>query len=260
MGDKRINWTRDEIILACDLVWSNGWRALDGSRAEVSDLSELLRQSPLHPVEGRPPAFRNPAGVGRKTSDIATRHPAYTGKPTRGNRIDQEVLQEFLARPEEMHQIAVSIRKVILDGAVVYSDLGVLEGLLEDELEAREGRLLRSWQVKRERDPKLRLRKIQQVKQRGEAVACAVCSFDFFVAYGERGRDYIEVHHVLPLHVSGETKTGLADLELLCSNCHRIIHRGPWLTPQQLRELTGTQVHPDACCSALAANVAVSES
>lgn len=239
MGEIRINWTRDEIILACDLVWANGWRALDATRAEVTELSELLRQSPLHPLEGRPSTFRNPAGVGRKTSDIATRHPAYTGKPTRGNRIDQEVLQDFLTSPEVMHQVAANIRKVIRDGNVSHSELGAFEGFLEDELEAQEGRLLRSWQAKRERDPKLRLRKIQQVKQRGEAVACNVCSFDFFVAYGERGRDYIEVHHVLPLHVSGATTTTLGNLALLCSNCHRMIHRGPWLTPPQLRELYG---------------------
>lgn len=240
MGDSRINWTRDEIILACDLVWKNGWRALDATRAEVIELSELLRQSPLHALESRPLTFRNPAGVGRKTSDIATRHPDYSGKPTRGNRIDQEVLQDFLDRPQEMHQIAGAIRNVIQNGAVVPSDLGVLEGFLADEFEAPEGRLLRSWQIRRERDPKLRMRKIQQVKERGEPVACSVCAFDFFAAYGDRGRDYIEVHHVLPLHVSGETKTGLGDLELLCSNCHRIIHRGSWITPVQLRELYGS--------------------
>lgn len=240
MGDMRINWTRDEIILACDLVWANEWRALDAGRAEVVELSELLRQSPLHPREGRPLTFRNPAGVGRKTSDIATRHPDYAGKPTRGNRIDQEVLQDFLERPEEMHRVAGGIRTIIQGGAVLHSELSLLEGLLGDELEAPEGRLLRSWQVKRERDPNLRMRKIQQVKQRGEPVACAVCSFDFFVTYGERGRDYIEVHHVTPLHVSGETKTRLGDLALLCSNCHRMIHRGPWLNPQQLQELYGS--------------------
>ena len=239
MGDTRINWTRDEIILACDLVSANDWRALDASRAEVIELSNLLRQSPLHAVEERPSTFRNPAGVGRKTSDIATRHPDYTGKPTRGNRIDLEVLQDFLARPEEMHLLADGIRRIIQDSAVLPSDLSVLEGFLEDDLEAPEGKLLRSWQVKRERDPRLRLRKIEQVKRRGEPIACSICDFDFSVVYGERGRNYIEVHHVLPLHVSGETRTGLEDLALLCSNCHRMIHRGPWITPEQLQKLYG---------------------
>lgn len=237
MGDKRINWTRDEIILACDLVWANGWRALDATRAEVNELSELLRQSPLHSLEGRPLTFRNPAGVGRKTSDIATRHPDYSGKPTRGNRMDQEVLYDFLQDSDAMHQVALNIKTVIRESALSHSEVGVLDGFLEEELEAREGRLLRTWQAKRERDPKLRRQKIQQIKQRGGAVACSVCSFDFSATYGDRGRDFIEVHHVLPLHVSGETTTRLDDLALLCSNCHRMIHRGAWMTPNQLRQL-----------------------
>ncbi|UPO77375.1 HNH endonuclease [Arthrobacter sp. Helios] len=239
MGDKRINWTRDEIILACDLVWANDWRALDATRAEVVELAHVLRLSPLHSLEGRPPTFRNPAGVGRKTSDIATRHPDYKGKPTNGNRLDLEVLQDFLARPAEMHQVAVNIRSLINNGVLDHSDLSTFETLLEDEIEAPEGRLLRSWVVKRERDRKLRQRKIQQVKQRGDAVTCSVCSFDFLETYGERGRDYIEVHHVIPLHISGQTITRLDDLGLLCSNCHRMIHRGVWLTPEQLKNLRG---------------------
>jgi hypothetical protein len=31
----RIDWTRDEIVLACELVMDNGWKALDDSRPEV---------------------------------------------------------------------------------------------------------------------------------------------------------------------------------------------------------------------------------
>ena len=54
-------------------------------------------------MEERPSTFRNPAGVVRKSSD-ATRHPDY-GEPIRGNRIDLEVLQGFLAGPDEMHTL-----------------------------------------------------------------------------------------------------------------------------------------------------------
>ncbi|WP_279635939.1 HNH endonuclease [Kitasatospora cheerisanensis] len=47
----------------------------------------------------------------------------------------------------------------------------------------------------------------------------------------------MECHHVVPLHVAGEGRTGLADLALICANCHRMIHRrAPWPTPQELRE------------------------
>ena len=56
-------------------------------------------------------------------------------------------------------------------------------------------------------------------------LACETCGFDFKAMCGPHGDGYIECHHVIPLHASGETKTRLDDLILICSNCHRMIHR-----------------------------------
>lgn len=69
-----------------------------------------------------------------------------------------------------------------------------------------------------------------------------LCGFDFVAAYGPHGEGYIECHHVIPLHASGEVKTRLEDLVLICANCHRMIHRrAPWLTPAQLRAFIDAQ-------------------
>jgi 5-methylcytosine-specific restriction protein A len=81
-------WTRDELILACDLVYQNGWKGLDDQHERVIELSDLLQQLPIHPLEVRGPKFRNPNGVARKTYDLATRHPDYRGTPTRGGAGD----------------------------------------------------------------------------------------------------------------------------------------------------------------------------
>ncbi|WP_405166055.1 HNH endonuclease [Nocardia sp. NBC_01499] len=84
----------------------------------------------------------------------------------------------------------------------------------------------------------MRKKKIAAFLKSEDRVRCEVCAFDFKATYGERGEGYIEVHHVIPLHVSGETKTKLSDLILLCSNCHRMIHTGSqWLHPDELRAL-----------------------
>ena len=91
--------------------------------------------------------------------------------------------------------------------------------------------------IKRERDPKLREAKIRQSQLQGLDLACEICGFDFLKTYGERGKGYIEVHHVLPLHASGPVKSRLDDLALLCSNCHRMIHRRGWLTPKELKDI-----------------------
>lgn len=72
-----------------------------------------------------------------------------------------------------------------------------------------------------------------------------VCGFDFEVAYGSLGHDFIECHHLRPLSDSGPTKTHLGDLALLCSNCHRMAHRGrPWPSLGQLKSLVSNPPQP----------------
>lgn len=235
MRHMRIDWTRDEIILACNLVQGNDWKGLSDSVAAVRELSKVLNLSSLHPVHDRNEKFRNPAGVARKTADIATRHPDYSGKPTKGNKLDREVLFDFLEDPLRMQAIAREITASILRGepATLSDDF-----LDQKEDTAMEGRLLVTRHFRRERDPRLRKKKIDESRKKGLPVACEVCYFDFGSTYGERGSDYIEVHHVLPLHISGEVRTKLSDLVMLCANCHRMIHRGKqWLTPKDLRAL-----------------------
>ncbi len=235
MVEKRINWTRDEIILACELVMRNGWRRLDATDQQVHELSDLLRAAPIHPPELRGEKFRNTNGVGRKTSDIATRHPDYPGTPTNGSHLDREVLAEFLSDPATMSTIAAEIKATILRGDVVSM---ALDDDGEALTEAIEGRLLFVRHRRRERSPKLRAKKIEATRRSGLPIACEVCGFDFHSFYGELGADFIEVHHVTPLYASGETVTRLCDLALLCSNCHRMIHRArPWVSPSELHDL-----------------------
>lgn len=235
-GGMSINWTRDEIILACDLTRANNWNGLDEKDRRVVDLSLLLNESSLHPVELRDDKFRNPAGVARKTWDIATQHPDYTGQKTKGNKLDAIVLNDFLSAPAKMQTVAAAIQAEILRGDATLPN----QDDPDADVEASEGRLLLARHLKRERNRGLRNRKVERVKKAGLPVACEVCSFDFGETYGQRGLDYIEVHHVLPLHASGPTNTRLSDLVLLCANCHRMIHRGnPWLTPKDLKSLVG---------------------
>ncbi|MEK7395496.1 MAG: HNH endonuclease, partial [Candidatus Poribacteria bacterium] len=56
---------------------------------------------------------------------------------------------------------------------------------------------------------------------------CMACDFDFEKKYGERGKGFIEIHHIKPVsELGGNTKVDPAtDLVVVCSNCHRMIHR-----------------------------------
>ncbi|GAE32694.1 hnh endonuclease [Halalkalibacter hemicellulosilyticusJCM 9152] len=55
---------------------------------------------------------------------------------------------------------------------------------------------------------------------------CEICNFDFYKKYGELGGDFIEGHHTIPVSELEEGhKTNVKDIVLVCSNCHRMLHR-----------------------------------
>lgn len=72
-----------------------------------------------------------------------------------------------------------------------------------------------------ERDPEARR---ACIAHRGSS--CAVCGFSFEVAYGEIGKDFIDVHHVVPPgRLGGDYQLDpLTDLVPLCANCHAMAH------------------------------------
>jgi len=73
--------------------------------------------------------------------------------------------------------------------------------------------------------------------------ACAVCQFDFFARYGEVGRDFIHVHHVVPVSTlgAGYVIDPGRDLVPVCPNCHAMLHRrNPPYSVSELRSLVLT--------------------
>lgn len=56
---------------------------------------------------------------------------------------------------------------------------------------------------------------------------CCICDFDFEEVYGDIGFQYIEVHHLKPLHkVDREYQIDpINDLRPICPNCHAMLHR-----------------------------------
>ena len=80
--------------------------------------------------------------------------------------------------------------------------------------------------VRRERDRGLVEAKKEQALARTGRLRCEACGFDFRESYPGLGIDFCEVHHNRPLGESNSPRVNrLEDLTLLCSNCHRMIHR-----------------------------------
>lgn len=73
-------------------------------------------------------------------------------------------------------------------------------------------------------------------KQLDPMLRCEICGFSFIEKYGTIGDGFIEAHHKKPLSTLEEsTITYEDDLILVCSNCHRMLHRSnPVLTSDEL--------------------------
>lgn len=196
-------------------------------------MSNLLQTTAIHSLEGRQSDFRNPAGVERKTGDLVSCLPGR--QRTNGSHLDVEVVQAFHDRPDEMRSEARAITAALR----AWGDTP--HALPDTDLPdhgAEEGNVLLRAYLRRERSSTLKPRKIAQAKKLGQTIACEACGFDFFETYGDHGTDYIECHHRTPLRVTGSVRTELKDLALICSNCHRMIHRSaPWLSVDAVRGL-----------------------
>jgi len=136
------------------------------------------------------------------------------------------VWDRYNADPARLAQVAAALRA----GAVGPDPFPVIPE--EGEEEAEEGRLLFGKHRARERNAKLIAKKAAAA-----TLACEVCGFDFEATYGALGRGFMECHHLKP-PAEGIRRTALADLALMCSNCHRMAHRQrPWPTVAELQAL-----------------------
>ena len=106
------DWTRDELVLAVDLVIRRNWRAVRAGEPDAERLSAVLRALTIHPLEGRPEQFRSPSSVQRKTYDIVTGQKDFAGVPTKGATAQERaVAAEFQAQPDRLHAEAARLRK-----------------------------------------------------------------------------------------------------------------------------------------------------
>lgn len=91
----------------------------------------------------------------------------------------------------------------------------------------------------RERNADIIKKKRSKVLAEKRCLKCEACNFDFFETYGEVGKEFCEIHHLIPLcKCDGVIETKLSDLAVVCSNCHRILHRSkPMLSLESLRKI-----------------------
>jgi 5-methylcytosine-specific restriction protein A len=224
------DWEFDELILALDLYLQWRPRQPPAGHPNLQSLSDLLHRLPIHPENARGEDFRNTNSVRRKLGDFTAPDPSYTGTATRGGEGVHLVWARFVDDRDGLADAVARIK------ATATGDVSLLPPE-EGEEASVEGRIVYRQHRARERDPALVRRKKESVKRQTGRLACEVCGLDFSERYGELGDGFIECHHTLPLAGGDERSTRLADLALVCSNCHRMIHRPPQaLSVGQLRD------------------------
>lgn len=88
-----------------------------------------------------------------------------------------------------------------------------------------------------ERNPRARRLCIQY-----HGTNCSICGFSFEEMYGQLGKGFIEVHHIVPLSQIGENYRvdPKNDLIPVCPNCHKMLHRklnGKVVSIDELQEI-----------------------
>ena len=129
----------------------------------------------------------------------------------------QEGLRYYIDFLEQLPNISISstISQVNNDRVSDYGNDA------DDELERYEGRIKEAKVIRHQRNRAARQKCLED-----SGYTCYVCGFNFEKAYGEIGKNFLEVHHKKPLATyDDEHLIPQNELVALCSNCHSMVHR-----------------------------------
>lgn len=105
-----------------------------------------------------------------------------------------------------------------------------------------EGRVVTETHRRRERNPQVRSKLIEQRKTQGE-FKCDICDCGPFSDEPDLAECIFEAHHIIPLSTNASSiKTRLEDMALLSASCHRFIHRAislkkAWVSIDEAKKL-----------------------
>ncbi len=237
-GQKRVVWTRDELILALDLYLKHQGKLFNPDDKAINELSNFLNKMGKVLGLGGGSLFRNPNGVVMKMMNFRRLDPQFKNKGkvglSQGNRLEEPVWVEFSTDSIRLAKVVSAIHAVVEQHAGLTDLIGIDEANFE---EAAEGKLLTRLHQFRERNKRLIDQcKKKALKEQGH-LRCSACNFDFGIQYGPTASHIIDCHHTKPVHTLTEgEKTNIKDLILLCANCHRVVHSSKqWLTLEQLK-------------------------
>lgn len=148
-------------------------------------------------------------------------------------RLSVPLYDDEIDKEDKAAELTCSMCNLVLS-LVDYNLVGEVEGTIKETISAKH--------IQRERSAVNRSICLQL-----KGYNCAVCGMNFGDMYGDIGKNYIQIHHSIPIHLMEEEHEVVIDKELfpVCANCHAMLHRkDPPYTIEELRELVFRQ-HSD---------------
>jgi len=225
-GQGNPDWTREETILAMDLLARNGMKQVRENAADVVELSELLRAAGIHPLERRNAQFRNPASVRFKSDNLRACGIPEQRSGLGSSQTDRAVWEEFSLDLGRLGEEARRIRAALGALTRILSIEPVDHDEVDDASEYCEGSVSMRVHRRRERARGLRAKAVARARRASGTLSCEGCGRMERVELGAIAEAEFEAHHRSPLADSGDAtrKTRVDDLAVLCAGCHRLIH------------------------------------
>jgi len=221
---KNPKWHKDEVILALELYFRTDSRQIHSKNPEIIELSDILNKLPIHDIKPDNEKFRNPNGVSLKLSNFLAIDPIYLGKGMDSySKLDYDTFMAFVDDKKRLKKLAKQIKEIVLNDNL---NLKLYNIENEENHSVKEGLIIYKLHKCHERDSSINKKKKKTIFEKKGKLECEVCGFDFYKFYGKIGKGFIECHHKKPLSkIETEVITTIDDLALVCSNCHKMLHR-----------------------------------
>lgn len=216
-----IAFTRDEVILALDVLYSVERKRVSASSKEIADLSALLNRLPIHPTENRRADFRTDTGISSQLDRFYRSLSSGRNNENVG-ALFFEVYFEFEGRIGELHKIAEAIRRNESYYSLRFGsrpeNIGFPEGILL-------GHMYRT--IESKASAKFDL-----------ADHCEICNLKPELYYLPCG-SLLQLHLMIsPIDLNGKKSYDSVNFITVCPTCHTALHRiCPWRTREDFRTI-----------------------
>lgn len=201
---------------------------LAGEPDNRSDVHRVYEQlALLHPEvteAEKTEKYKNSASHWANRVQFARLHLANSGLLYKANAVKDAPRSVWKLTPSGIERGLELVNRSLLQSIperLILSTKQDLEGIQAEEEMLEGGKSVRLVSYY-ERNPKLRAAAIFH-----HGTSCKACGFNFLEKYGEHGNDYIEAHHLIAIStmIDPGTIDPKTDMTVLCSNCHRMVHR-----------------------------------